>query len=126
MADERPPQRRSSRVPAGRIERLARFGWMAGTFAAGGVIEGTKRLFGGDTVAAASALLVPENAKRLAQQLARMRGAAMKLGQLLSLESDDILPPAFAEALASLRASADAMPPSQVRRVLGREFGKGC
>ena len=125
MPDERSPQRRRSRVPAGRIERLARFGWMAGSIAAGGLIEGTRRIFGGDAVAATSALLVPENARRLAQQLARLRGAAMKLGQLLSLESDDILPPAFAEALASLRASADVMPPSQVRRVLGREYGKG-
>jgi predicted unusual protein kinase regulating ubiquinone biosynthesis (AarF/ABC1/UbiB family) len=49
----------------------------------------------------------------------------MKLGQLLSLESEDILPPEFAEALASLRASADTMPTSQLRRVLGREYGKG-
>lgn len=126
MAEERPPApRRRSRVPAGRVERLARFGWMAGSVAAGGLFEGARRLFASDAAATTSALLIPENAKRLAQQLSRLRGAAMKLGQLLSLESDDILPPAFAEALASLRASADAMPPSQVRRALGREYGKG-
>ena len=125
MPEERPPKRRRTRVPSGRIERLARFGWMAGSVAAGGLIEGTRRFFASDAAAATSALLVPENAKRLAQQLSRLRGAAMKLGQLLSLESDAIRPPAFAEALASLRASADAMPPSQVRRVLGREYGKG-
>jgi predicted unusual protein kinase regulating ubiquinone biosynthesis (AarF/ABC1/UbiB family) len=120
-----PPPRRRSRVPAGRLERLARFGWMAGEFAAGGFVEGTRRFFGGTAADAASALLNPESARRLAQRLARLRGAAMKLGQLLSLESTDILPPEFAEALAVLRASADTMPPSQVRRVLGREYGKG-
>jgi predicted unusual protein kinase regulating ubiquinone biosynthesis (AarF/ABC1/UbiB family) len=125
MPDGRQPPRRRSRVPAGRIERLARFGWMAGEFAAGGLIEGTRRLFGGEAADAASALLNPESAKRLAQRLARLRGAAMKLGQLLSLESADVLPPEFAEALALLRASADTMPASQVRRVLGREYGKG-
>jgi predicted unusual protein kinase regulating ubiquinone biosynthesis (AarF/ABC1/UbiB family) len=54
-----------------------------------------------------------------------MRGAAMKLGQLLSLESEDILPREFADALAVLRAQADVMPASQVRQVLGREYGKG-
>ena len=124
MSDERPPRRRS-RVPAGRLERLARFGWMAGEFAAGGLVEGTRRFFGGTAADAASALLNPESARRLAQRLARLRGAAMKLGQLLSLESTDILPPEFAEALAVLRASADSMPPAQVRRVLGREYGKG-
>jgi predicted unusual protein kinase regulating ubiquinone biosynthesis (AarF/ABC1/UbiB family) len=124
VGDERPPRRRS-RVPAGRLERLARFGWMAGEFAAGGFVEGTRRLFGGAAADAASALLNPESARRLAQRLSRLRGAAMKLGQLLSLESTDILPPEFAEALAVLRASADSMPPAQVRRVLGREYGKG-
>jgi predicted unusual protein kinase regulating ubiquinone biosynthesis (AarF/ABC1/UbiB family) len=125
MPDRPAEPRRRSRVPAGRLERLARFGWMAGEFAAGGVVEGTRRLFGREAGEAASALLNPESARRLARRLARLRGAAMKLGQLLSLESADILPPEFADALAVLRASADLMPASQVRRVLGREWGKG-
>jgi len=98
---------------------------MAGEFAAGGVLEGTRRLFGGEAADAAAALFSPKAAERLARRLARLRGAAMKLGQLLSLESTDILPPEFAEALAVLRATADTMPASQVRRVLGREYGKG-
>jgi predicted unusual protein kinase regulating ubiquinone biosynthesis (AarF/ABC1/UbiB family) len=110
-------------VPASRIERLARIGLMAGEFAAGGLIEGTRRLLSGSS--GASPLFSVANAQRLSRRLANLRGAAMKLGQLLSLESADILPPEFAEALAVLRASADTMPPSQVRRMLGREYGKG-
>src|SRR5690606_11507044 len=47
------------------------------------------------------------------------------LGQLLSLESADVLPPELTEALAILRESADTMPPTQVRRVLGRAYGRG-
>ncbi len=118
------PKKRS-RVPASRVERLARMGWMAGEFAAGGLVEGARRLFGGTSAPGASALLSSANARRMARRLAQLRGAAMKLGQLLSLESADILPPEFAEALATLRASADTMPSSQVRRVLGSEYGKG-
>jgi predicted unusual protein kinase regulating ubiquinone biosynthesis (AarF/ABC1/UbiB family) len=119
--------RRRSRVPAGRVERLARLGLLAAELAAGGLYEGARRAFGVGTAAAqgASALLSPANAKRLTRRLSQLRGAAMKLGQLLSLESADILPPEFAEALAALRASADTMPASQLRRVLGREYGKG-
>jgi predicted unusual protein kinase regulating ubiquinone biosynthesis (AarF/ABC1/UbiB family) len=118
--------RRSSRVPSGRIERLARFGLLAGELAAGSLADGARRLVG----AAASAdplqvILSASNARKIARRLASMRGAAMKLGQLLSLEGPDILPPEFAEALSVLRADADAMPPAQVRRVLGREYGKG-
>jgi len=106
-------------VPAGRLERLARVGWIAGELAAGSVVRGAQRWLGGAPAPASAA------AQRLARRLARLRGAAMKLGQLLSLESADLLPPELAEALAVLRASADAMPASQVRRVLGREYGRG-
>ncbi len=122
--EPKPPPRRS-RVPTGRVERLARIGWMAGEFAAGGLAERARRLAGRGASEAASVFLTAANARRLAQRLARMRGAAMKLGQLLSLEGEDTLPPEFAEALALLRASADTMPPSQVRRALGREYRKG-
>jgi predicted unusual protein kinase regulating ubiquinone biosynthesis (AarF/ABC1/UbiB family) len=109
------------------VERLAHLGLLAAGLAAGGLVEGARRAIGLGTSAAAtaSALLSPGNAQRLARRLSQMRGAAMKLGQLLSLESADILPPEFSEALAALRASADTMPTSQLRRVLGREYGKG-
>jgi predicted unusual protein kinase regulating ubiquinone biosynthesis (AarF/ABC1/UbiB family) len=117
--------RRRSRVPAGRLERLARFGLLAGELAAGSLVAGLRRAAGATPADAASAVFSGANARRLARRLSQLRGAAMKLGQLLSLEGADVLPPEFAEALAVLRAAADTMPASQVRRVLGREYGRG-
>lgn len=126
MNDKDPKSRRQSRVPVTRTGRLLRLGLTAGGLAVGGLSEGLKRLGRGEgMVRAGAAIFSGENARRLAQQLAHMRGAAMKLGQLLSLESEHLLPPEFAEALAVLRRSADVMPVSQVRGVLGREYGKG-
>ena len=49
----------------------------------------------------------------------------MKLGQIVSLQGEDVLPPEFAQALAVLRSEAAPMPTCQLRRVLGREYGKG-
>jgi len=100
-------------------------GVTAGGMAMGGLAEGFRRATGKATGKATSALLSGANATRLAKRLAHMRGAAMKLGQLLSMESSQVLPPEFAEALAVLRASADVMPQTQVKRLLGREYGKG-
>ena len=48
----------------------------------------------------------------------------MKLGQLLSLQGDDLLPPALREALADLRATPHFMPESQLRRVLRARLGR--
>ena len=98
---------------------------MAGELAAGSLVEGVRRMAGARPAGAASAVFSGANARRLAKRLSQLRGAAMKLGQLLSLEGADVLPPEFAEALAVLRAAADTMPASQVRRVLGREYGRG-
>ncbi len=121
----RRPTKRRSRVPSGRVERLARFGWMAGEMAAGSLAESARRALRGAPSEAASAILSGANAQKLARRLSSMRGAAMKLGQLVSLETDDLLPPEFVEALAVLRDAADTMPATQVRRALGRAYGKG-
>jgi predicted unusual protein kinase regulating ubiquinone biosynthesis (AarF/ABC1/UbiB family) len=97
---------------------------MAGEVALGGVAERARRLATRDS-AESSALLTGVNARRLARRLSRMRGAAMKLGQLLSLEGDDFLPREVSGALALLRADADAMPTEQLRAVLAEEYGPG-
>ena len=123
MADPKPKPRRRSRVPTGRFERLARIGLLAGEIAAGGVVEGVRRVAGG---AGEGGLFITEaNAQRLAKRLAGMRGAAMKLGQLLSMEGEDLLPSEVSEALAMLRDDGDGMPPQQLRRVLGHAWGHG-
>uniref|UniRef100_UPI0033405D10 ABC1 kinase family protein n=1 Tax=Sandarakinorhabdus sp. TaxID=1916663 RepID=UPI0033405D10 len=68
-------------------------------------------------------LLTPGNAKRLADELARLRGAAMKLGQLISMDDGDILPAELTQILARLRADADPMPKSQLEQVLVAGWG---
>ncbi len=113
-----------SRVPSGRAERLAKIGWLAGRMALGAAAEGARRL-GRVEVSRGHVLLTAANARRLAGSLSSMRGAAMKLGQLLSLESEDFLPPEAALALANLRDAADAMPSSQLHRVLREAWGSG-
>ena len=90
-----------------------------------GLVEGLRRLGQPNNPNAGSALFTAGAARRLAERLSNLRGAAMKLGQLISLQGEDVLPPEFAQALAVLRSSAAPMPPDQLHRVLGREYGKG-
>lgn len=116
---------KKSRVPTTRIGRLVRLGFTAGEIAVGGMAESVRRLRGATADDAYNVFLTATNAQKLARQLAGMRGAAMKIGQMLSMEGADILPREFTDALAVLRDSADTMPLTQIRRVLGREYGKG-
>ncbi|MBI3784494.1 MAG: AarF/ABC1/UbiB kinase family protein [Deltaproteobacteria bacterium] len=114
---------RQSRVPAGRIERLARFGWMSGELALGALTEGMRRMVG--ATVHGGLVFSEANAERLAKRLASLRGAAMKIGQMLSLQGEDILPAELTRALAILRADANTMPPAQLHRALKRAYGSG-
>ena len=116
---------KKSRVPTTRFGRLARLGLTTGELAIGGAAESIRRLASKKPNDAYNVLLTAANAKKLASRLAGMRGAAMKMGQILSMESADFLPREFSDALAILRDSADTMPLSQIKRVMGREYGKG-
>lgn len=112
-------------VPSGRLSRLARFGGMAAGIGAGMVAEGVRRLADGERPRLDDLILTPANARRVTDQLAHLRGAAMKLGQMLSLDAGEFLPRELTDILARLRAEAQHMPPDQLMKVLDRHWGKG-
>ncbi|NBZ86434.1 ABC1 kinase family protein [Stagnihabitans tardus] len=110
-------------VPQARLARLAAFGQIA-TGVAGGVLgEGLRRLAKGERPQLSDLLLTPANAMRVTEQLSRLRGAAMKLGQMLSLDAGDFLPPELTAILSQLRENAHVMPVHQLNRVLISAWG---
>ncbi|MEO0880699.1 MAG: AarF/UbiB family protein, partial [Pseudomonadota bacterium] len=109
-------------VPAGRLSRMARFGGIAAGVAGAALAQGAGELARGRRPAVQDLLLTPANARRVADQLANLRGAAMKVGQLISMDAGELLPPELAEIMARLRAEADFMPPKQLKQVLNDEL----
>ena len=65
-----------------------------------------------------------KNADRLAMNFKKMRGGALKIGQMLSIGEESVLPPLFREALDKARSEADIMPIKQVTKTLDKELGK--
>ena len=123
-APAQPPMPRVARaVPEGRTRRFLHMGMAVGEMAFGAAGEGLSRAARGEALDLQSLLLAPANARRLAERLSTLRGAVMKLGQLLSMEGQGVLPPAFAELLAGLRERAHIMPATQLSDVLEREYG---
>lgn len=116
---------KSSAVPDGRWSRLARLGSLAGGVAGSMLAEGARQFARGKRPQMHQLLLTPANARRVADQLAQLRGAAMKVGQLLSMDAGELLPPELAEILSRLRADAIPMPMSQVVSTLNANWGEG-
>ncbi|GAA0671353.1 putative unusual protein kinase regulating ubiquinone biosynthesis (AarF/ABC1/UbiB family) [Sphingomonas insulae] len=116
--------RRGRAVPSGRLSRLGAFGRMAAGVGGGVVAEGARRIAAGERPRMGDMLLTPANAVRVADQLAHLRGAAMKLGQMISMDAGDMLPPELSTILARLRNQAHHMPPQQLDKVLTAEWGR--
>ncbi|MCK0120702.1 AarF/ABC1/UbiB kinase family protein [Loktanella sp. F6476L] len=70
-------------------------------------------------------LLTPRNVGRVADELAKMRGAAMKIGQLVSMDTGDVLPPELSQIMARLRDDAHIMPPAQLKKMLNAQWPDG-
>ena len=123
MPPKHPPAPSSSAVPSSRLGRLVRLGGMATGVAGNMLLAGAQQLAHGKRPKLSDLLLTPANALRITQQLAQMRGAAMKVGQLISMDAGDLLPPEMAAILARLRSDAHAMPQRQVQAVLTANWG---
>ncbi|MDF2155353.1 AarF/ABC1/UbiB kinase family protein [Vibrio sp. CAU 1672] len=110
-------------LPVHRITRLGKFASLATRVAGNVIAEGSKQIVQGQRPKAKDLLLTPQNITRLTTQLAQLRGAAMKLGQMLSMDAGDMLQPELAEILARLRSDADPMPAKQLNAVLETALG---
>lgn len=73
------------RVPSSRISRLANFGMLAVGLGSGAAAELARRTIGGSN-SQSNPFITPANAERIVGTLCRVRGAALKIGQMLSLQ----------------------------------------
>lgn len=122
---EKTSSHKSVAIPAGRIARLGHIGAMTASVAGNMALRGVVQLGQGQRPVMKDLLLTPRNITRVTQQLSKMRGAAMKIGQLVSMDTGDFLPPELAQIMARLRDDAYAMPPAQLKRVLNGQLPKG-
>ncbi len=114
-------------IPRGRIRRTAEVGSVVG--GQGARYAGTRAAnIARSKEGAAEALERRhlESAERMVETLGRMKGAAMKVGQLASFIDTEFLPPEYRELyqeqLATLRSTAPPMPWKKVRSVLEEEW----
>src|ERR1700760_438271 len=122
------PAPEAGKLPSGRVGRTARMG---------GLVTGQSLRWAG--MRTANRLRTPERAEaaqnertaalvnELVEQLGRMRGAAMKVGQVLSMVELDGLPEdqrdALQAKLAELRDDVPPVPFSKLERLMRDEFG---
>ncbi|KAJ3174277.1 hypothetical protein HDU88_000245 [Geranomyces variabilis] len=115
-----------SRVPASRASRLWHYGSLAAGVGLGSISESLKRVTGISSASPTSSpVLSPANIDLIVNKLTRMRGAALKLGQMLSIQDNKMLPKEIETVLLRVQNAANYMPDSQLQRTMAAELGAG-
>tara|TARA_R110002003_G_scaffold95_1_gene7229 strand:- start:2978 stop:4405 length:1428 start_codon:yes stop_codon:yes gene_type:complete len=114
---------RESRVPSSRFGRMWQYAGLGTSMALGAVGEGLRRVTGSAASTTGSLMLSPGNIEILVAKLSKMRGAALKLGQMISIQDMKMLPPQIHDVLQRVQDSADYMPASQRNKVLVQNLG---
>lgn len=122
MADHK-EDRSAAAVPDGRLGRFLRLGGMTSGLVGDMAVSGLRHLAQGKRPSLQDMVMTPGAARRVTRDLRVMRGAAMKLGQMLSMDPGFVLPPEMTTIMAALRDEARHMPPAQLRDVLNAEWG---
>jgi predicted unusual protein kinase regulating ubiquinone biosynthesis (AarF/ABC1/UbiB family) len=125
MVQALPQDDDSAAVPTGRAARLLRFSGIASGIAGNVAAGGLRALASGKRPDLAQLLLTPANTLRLTDGLSHLRGAALKLGQMLSMDTGLVLPEELTAILSRMRDDARHMPPKQLQTVLNAEWGPG-
>ncbi|XP_048841293.1 atypical kinase COQ8A, mitochondrial [Brienomyrus brachyistius] len=121
---------RERKVPVTRLGRLANFGGLAVGLGIGALAEVAKKSWRHDerngekkAVLDSSPFLSEANAERIVRTLCKVRGAALKLGQMLSIQDDAFINPQLAKIFERVRQSADFMPIKQMTKALSNDLG---
>ncbi|OWZ23111.1 Atypical/ABC1/ABC1-A protein kinase [Phytophthora megakarya] len=107
-------------VPSSPLSRILGFGGLAARLAVGTAAEIVRS---GGKNGTYNALVSDANAEKLAETLCTMRGAALKLGQMLSIQDEAMIPSKLAVALDRVRENAHVMPKDQLHHQLKTELG---
>jgi aarF domain-containing kinase len=81
-----PFEMRESRVPSSQLGRIWQYGGLAASMAFGAAGEGLRRATGSAAGTDGPLALSAGNMERLVAKLSKMRGAALKLGQMMSFQ----------------------------------------
>lgn len=95
-------------MPSSRIGRAASFGQLFAGLGIGTIGELTKGALGmGGATNVKEAFLSPQNTERIVDTLCKVRGAALKLGQILSIQDTNVVSPQLIQAFDRVRQAGE-------------------
>lgn len=96
---------------------------LASSLAGNAFVESVNQISKGHKPQIKDLLITPANAKRVTDKLMNLRGAALKVGQLLSMDAGEFIPEELSAILSRLQDNVEPIPFSQLVKCLENEWG---
>ncbi len=123
MARRPPPGDGERDIPTGRLQRFFRMGRLSGTVSSSYLGQRIRGVFQGEEARDRDLLRTHlRNASRMAETMGHLKGAVMKVGQMISLGDDELLPPEATEILKVLQSEAPFLPFDRIRERVEEEL----
>ncbi|KAJ8690714.1 hypothetical protein PTI98_012120 [Pleurotus ostreatus] len=106
-----------------RTHCATRISGLAASLGYGAASEILQRSTGMSSQSSSPVMMTEANIHRLVSKLLKMRGAALKLGQFMSIQDTHVLPPAVDRIFRMVQDSAHYMPDWQMEKVLSTSLG---
>jgi len=115
-----------SAVPSSKIGRLANYGQLAAGLALGSVGQFASQMLDPNrkNVDPKKFVMTNDNIERIVATLCKIRGAALKLGQMLSIQDDALISKEVQNIFERVRQSADFMPVWQMEKQILSALGE--
>jgi predicted unusual protein kinase regulating ubiquinone biosynthesis (AarF/ABC1/UbiB family) len=123
MAKRPPPDDNGRDIPTGRVQRFFRMGRLSSSVSSSYLSQRLRGVFQSEETRSKDLLRTHlRNASRMADTMGNLKGAVMKVGQMISLGDAELLPPAAAEILKVLQAEAPFLPFHRIRERVEEEL----
>jgi len=119
----RQDDRRAKDIPTGRVRRFFSMGRLSSSVSSSYLGQRIRGVFQDEESRKRDLLKTHlRNAERMAQTMGHLKGAVMKVGQMISLGDEELLPPEATEILSVLQAHAPYLPFHRIRTRVEEEL----
>lgn len=112
----------SESIPTNKFTRIFHYTSLAADVSLSAAINGVQEIYKGNKPTVKSLLFTEENIKKIGKKFRRMRGAALKIGQMLSFQDEKVLPNDLFKILQKVQSESYIIPRPHFDKLMVKEF----
>ncbi|KAL6930417.1 Ubiquinone biosynthesis [Hanseniaspora guilliermondii] len=109
-------------IPTNKLSRMFHYTSLAADVSLSAAFQGAKQMYKGQKPTMKSLIFTEENITKIAKKFRRMRGAALKVGQMLSFQDEKVLPNDLFKILQKVQSESYIIPRQHFDKLMVKQF----